>query len=102
MTNAPNRPHAVDMAVHGTAHHKAALDWEKVEYIRTHPELSNADLARLYGVARSTIRMVRENVAWKDPSYTPRSSDFSGAGVKRGVDRGTLMARRSKTLHADD
>lgn len=90
------------MAVHGTAHHKAALDWEKVRYIREHNELSNQDLAERFGVARSTIRMVRANMAWRDPSYIPQPSRFSGAGVKKGVDRGTLMAQRSKTLHADD
>lgn len=101
LTNAPNRPHPVDMAVHGTEHHKAALDWEKVRYIREHDELSNEDLARMFGVARSTIRMVRANVTWKDPSYTPRPSEFWGAGVKSGVDRRTLEQRRAETLGAD-
>jgi len=86
------------MAVHGTSHHRARLDKAKVRYIRAHTELSNADLARMFEVTRATIRSVRANVAWHDPSYTPTTSRFWGTGVREGEDADTLRKQRARTL----
>lgn len=72
----------LDMTTHRREkHHKARLDSRAVRFIRTHPELSNADLARKYGVERSTIRLVRANVSWRDPAYTPEPSHFRGQAI---------------------
>lgn len=86
------------MAVHGAQHHRARLDREKVRYIREHTELSNADLARLFGVTRATVRSVRANVTWRDESYTPTRSRFWGSGVREGEDAEILRAQRTRTL----
>lgn len=65
-------------------HSKARLDGEAVRYIRTHPEENNAALARRFSVSRSTIRLVRENVTWRDPAYVPMVNPFRGSGLKGG------------------
>lgn len=91
-------PYPGRMAVRGTQHHRARLDAKKVRYIRAHDELSNADLARLFGVTRATIRAVRENMSWHDPAYTPTRSRFWGVGVREGEDATTLQKRRQRTL----
>jgi hypothetical protein len=88
----------VSMAVRGTSHHRARLDQEKVRYIRAHTELSNADLARMFGVTRATIRAIRANAAWHDPNYTPAPSRFWGTGVRDGEDADALQRSRQRTL----
>lgn len=74
----------------GEAHHKAKLTQEQVDWIR-HPDQadrSNADLAREVGVSRSTVRMIRANMMWRDDSYTPTDSAHRGSGYKPGRDPG--------------
>lgn len=66
----------------GEQHSKHRLTETSVEFVRSHPDLSNADLARMFGVERSTIRLVRANVTWHDPDYSPEPSRHWGAGIK--------------------
>lgn len=66
----------------GEQHKRHRLTKSDVDLIRSSPELSNAELARMFGVERSTIRLVRANVTWRDPSYTPTTSRHWGAGMK--------------------
>ena len=72
------------MTSSGEAHFKHKLTWPDITYIRAHPELNNAELARRFAVERSTVRLIRANVTWRDPDYTPFENPFSGAGYKDG------------------
>lgn len=59
----------------GEGHPNSKLTWEVVDAIRASKE-SDSALARKHGVARATVRLVRENVTWHDPDYDPRPSPF--------------------------
>ena len=48
----------------GTAHPKAKLDPDKVRFIRAHPEMSHAALARMFSVGATTIRSIRDGKNW--------------------------------------
>jgi len=65
--NQQNRDHAVLTGLHksGEAVKNAKLNWEKVEYIRTHPEISVKEYALRYGVSERTIRDVINYKTWK-------------------------------------
>lgn len=60
----------------GAGHPNSVLNWDIVREIRSSDE-SLLQLARRFGVDKSTIRFVRANVTWHDPSYSP-------APAKRG------------------
>ena len=49
----------------GEAIKTAKLDWNKVEYIREHPEISNKEYAEMYGCSPSTINDVKKFRTWK-------------------------------------
>ena len=68
VTNQENRNHAVKtgLQLNASACSWAKLDWEKVYFIRKHPEISPTDLAKLFKVTRSTITAVRANKSWKE------------------------------------
>lgn len=65
--NLENRTHAVKTGLHlsgeKATNHK--LDWEKVEFIRSHLEISSTELARKFGVSRGTINDVKNYRTWK-------------------------------------
>lgn len=67
VSNLENRRHAVKMGLHLSGekaiNHK--LDWEKVEYIRMHLNISNIELAKQFGVSPSTISDVKKYRTWK-------------------------------------
>lgn len=66
VTNQMNRDHAVKNGLH--AHGEvsyAKLNWDKVSFIREHTELTSTALAKMYGVAPSTIREIRQGRRWK-------------------------------------
>ena len=65
--NQSNREHAVVTGLHksGEAIKTAKLDWNKVEYIREHPEISNKEYAEMYGCSPSTINDVKKFRTWK-------------------------------------
>lgn len=67
-TNQENRNHAVKEKLHlqGEDCNWSKLDWDKVNYIRAHPEVTIKYFAELYGVSRSTISDVRHYRTWKN------------------------------------
>lgn len=67
VSNQENRNHAVETGLHksGIAIKTAKLNWEKVEYIREHPEISNKEYAEMYGCSPSTIADVKNYRTWK-------------------------------------
>lgn len=68
-TNQENRDHAVKEKLHlqGEDCSWSKLDWDKVNYIRQHPEITAAQLARDFGVARKTVSDARNFKTWKNP-----------------------------------
>lgn len=66
-TNQENRNHAVKNHLHlcGEDCPWAKLNWEKVNFIRSHPEYTNKDLASMFNVSPGTISNVRNNRRWK-------------------------------------
>ena len=71
-------------AVHGEQHWNARLTWEQVREIRSpvNDDESNAELARRFGVNKTTIRLIRANSTWHDPTYTGVRSKHLGRGMK--------------------
>ena len=67
VSNQINRDHAVETGLHlqGEDCPWAKLDWEKVEYIRNHPEIERAYFAEKYGVSLRTISDIRNYRTWK-------------------------------------
>lgn len=67
VSNQQNRKHAVDTGLHlqGEDCPWSKLDWEKVEYIRNHPEIPTTKFAEKYGVSSRTISDVRNHKTWK-------------------------------------
>ncbi len=65
--NQANRDHAVITGLHlsGEAIKTAKLNWEKVEYIREHLEISNKEFAEKYNVSPRTIADVKNYKTWK-------------------------------------
>lgn len=68
VTNSENREHAVanGLQIHGNKCPWSKLDTEKVQFIKSHPEISNEEFAKLFDVTRSTISSVRKRKSWKD------------------------------------
>lgn len=49
----------------GEKHHNSKLTQESVEFVRSNPSISLAELGRKFGVTRQTIWFVRHNKMWK-------------------------------------
>lgn len=67
VSNQQNRNHAVETGLHlsGEACSWSKLDWEKVEFIRSHLDLSNEELGEMFEVSPSTINDVKLYKTWK-------------------------------------
>ena len=67
-SNQMNRDHAVKTGLHlqGEDCPWSKLNWEKVEYIRSHPEISTQQFAEMYGVSTGAIKGVRTYKNWKN------------------------------------
>ena len=67
ISNLENRHHAVVTGLHksGEEIKTAKLNWEDVDFIRSHSEISNTELAEKYGVSPSTIGDVKHFRTWK-------------------------------------
>ena len=67
VSNDENRTHAVDLQLHayGERVSSAKLNWDKVNYIRSHTNMSNNELAQMFGVTPRTIRLVKNYQTWK-------------------------------------
>ena len=68
VSNQKNREHAVKNGLHlqGEDCPWSKLDWEKVEYIRNHPEIDIKYFAEKYKVSISTIKDVKNYKTWKN------------------------------------
>ena len=66
-TNKKNRAHAVKHGLHlsGEKCPWTKLKKEQVCYIRDHTDISAVELAKMFGVAASTVGTVRQNRSWK-------------------------------------
>lgn len=51
-------------AARGEASYKAILTEAKVRYIKAHPEMTNSELAKKYGVVSNTINAIRKGKSW--------------------------------------
>lgn len=67
VTNQENRNHAIKNGFHkrGEQCSYSKLDWEKVNYIREHTEISSKEIAKMFDISPSHIRAIRQNKWWK-------------------------------------
>lgn len=67
-SNQMNRDHAVKTGLHlqGEDCPWSKLDWQKIEYIRNHPEITNQQFSEIYGVSPATIGDVKLFKTWKN------------------------------------
>lgn len=68
VSNIENRRHAVKkgLHIHGERCPWAKLKQSDVDYIRQHTEMTSREMATMFGVSDSTIRIIRRREAWKD------------------------------------
>ena len=67
VSNQQNRNHAVETGLHlsGEACSWSKLDWEKVDFIRSHLDLSDEELGEMFKVSPHTINDVKLYKTWK-------------------------------------
>lgn len=67
VTNQQNRDHAVEEKLHtmGENCSWSKLTQEQVSFIRKHTELTSPELSKIFNVAASTIRVIRQGRSWK-------------------------------------
>ena len=67
VTNQQNRDHAVEekLQIMGEDCPWSKLTYEQVKFIRNHTELTSPELSKIFNVAASTIRAIRQNRSWK-------------------------------------
>ncbi len=67
VTNQQNRDHAVEEKLHtmGEDCSWSKLTQEQVSFIRKHTELTSPELSKIFNVAASTIRAIRQRRSWK-------------------------------------
>lgn len=66
VTQEENMAHAVKNGLQPIheKHPMAKLNWDKVNYIRTHPEMTRNQLAEKFNVTPSTISSIRNRKTW--------------------------------------
>lgn len=67
VTNQQNRNHAMEEGLHtiGEKCSWSKLTKEQVEFIRKHKEITSPELSKIFNVAASTIRAIRQGRSWK-------------------------------------
>ncbi|MFZ5618002.1 MAG: DUF1013 domain-containing protein [Pseudomonadota bacterium] len=68
--------------------------------VRNHPEVSDAQIAKLLGTTKTTIQSVRDRTHWNSPNITPQ--DPVGLGLCSQIDLDNLVrkaAARKAKLH---
>lgn len=67
VTQEENMAHAVKMGLQPTCekHPMAKLNWNKVNYIREHTELSRNEICEMFSITPSTVSSIRNNKTWK-------------------------------------
>jgi hypothetical protein len=63
--------------------------------VRHHPELSDAQIARLIGTTKSTIAAVRDRTHWNSPNLKPRDPVLLGLCTQTDLNAAVLRARKS-------
>lgn len=66
VTQEENMAHAVRTGLQPTGenHPMAKLNWEKVDYIRKHTELSRNEISKIFDITPSTVSSIRNNKTW--------------------------------------
>jgi hypothetical protein len=62
--------------------------------LKTHPELSDAQLSRLIGTTKPTIAAVRDRTHWNAQNIKPRNPVLSGLCTQRELDEALAQVRR--------
>ena len=62
--------------------------------LRTHPELSDAQISKLIGTTKPTIAAVRDRTHWNSPNIKPRHPVGLGLCTMEELDRAVARARR--------
>ena len=69
--------------------------------LRTHPELSDAQISRLIGTTKPTINSVRNKTHRNTPNITPQSPVYLGLCSATDLEKIVIIARaRARTQHA--
>jgi len=63
--------------------------------LKTHPELSDAQVTRLIGTTKPTIAAVRDRTHWNTPNIKPRHPVSLGLCTQRELNEAVAMAARS-------
>jgi uncharacterized protein len=69
--------------------------------LRTHPELSDAQISKLIGTTKPTIAAVRDRTHWNSPNIKPRHPVGLGLCTLEELDRAVLRANRGKRPTAE-
>jgi hypothetical protein len=64
--------------------------------LRTHPELSDAQISKLIGTTKPTIAAVRDRTHWNSPNIKPRHPVGLGLCTLEELDRALARANRGK------
>src|ERR1700747_338732 len=64
--------------------------------LRTHPELSDAQITKLIGTTKPTIAAVRDRTHWNSANIKPRHPVGLGLGTPPAVEEAITRALRSK------
>lgn len=66
--NKENRKHAIENGLHlfGEKCPYSKLNKQQVDFIRNHKDISNAELSKLFNVAKSTISSAKNHKSWKN------------------------------------
>ena len=70
--------------------------------LRTHPELSDAQISKLIGTTKPTIAAVRDRTHWNSANIKPRHPVSLGLCTIEELDQTVARARRSKGLPLDE
>ncbi len=70
--------------------------------LRTHPELSDAQISKLIGTTKPTIAAVRDRTHWNSPNIKPRHPVGLGLCTLEELEAAVSRARGSKHLAEDE
>lgn len=67
VTQKENMAHAVKTGLQpiGEKHPNSKLNWEKVRFIREHPEISRDEISKMFNIAPSSVSSIRLYRTWK-------------------------------------
>jgi len=68
--------------------------------LKTHPDLSEAQLCRLIGTTKPTIAAVRDRTHWNAPNIKPRNPVLLGLCTQRELEEALVSTRRDQPAQA--